>query len=801
VIAHTQAFLYPLSVAPHRVLSVAALLVLLGSLTRASAQSCTGLCLQQVTCPAGGTTSISGTVYAPNGTDPLPNVTVYIPNATVDPLPAGVSCTPGGQTFSGSPLVGTTTAVNGTFTITNVPFGTNIPLVIQTGKWRRQVVVPNTIACGNTTFSTRMPKNQTEGDIPKIAISTGAADAVECVLLKVGIDQSEFTNPDGNGRINFYQADGAPGAQYTTSTSTTPAADALLNTTAALANYDVVMLPCEGTANYYEPKAQLSNLISYANSGGRIYTSHWSLEWLYNNAAFNTVVNWSPGQSDPSPDPGIATINTSFAGGQTLAQWLPFVNGLAGPDEVSIANLRKDFNGVVAPTRSWLALNDITAGNPVMQFTFDTPVGLTTGQCGRVLFNEYHVEDEAGDVSSMPFPTECSTTDTTTAQEKLLEYSLFDLTSTGSPAVIAPSPADLGSQPVGFPTAPLTLTWTNESVFNAAVSTVSATGDFSATASPACSSVASGASCNISVVFTPTVLGPRTGILSVGSAGQTLTSNLTGIGTADLSISSPTLNFGNTDLNSPFTQSLALTNLAPGPIPLGPLVTTGDFSAVAACGNSIAALSTCALNITFTPTATGPRTGTLAVVPSIAPFTGTGATLSGNGVDFTISVAPTSGSIIAGDSLHISATTTPIAGFASNLTLSCTTNAAGSTCTPVTPFYNGAGVTTTSILITTTSQYTVIGYTSGTSRGILALLALGSTLLLFLKRRTTAPLTRSGLILLILATASLSTTGCSGKLPDQNNPYTAPGSYTYTVSATDGILTHSATYTLNVTKK
>ncbi len=646
-----------------------------------------------------------------------------------------------------------------------------------------------------------MPKNQTEGDIPKIAISTGAADAVECVLLKVGIDQSEFTNPDGTGRINFYQADGAPGAQYTTSTSTTPSADALLNTSAALANYDVVMLPCEGTVNYSEPKAQLNNLVSYANSGGRIYTSHWGLEWLYNNASFNTVVNWSPGENEPTPDPGIATINTNFAGGQTLAQWLPYVNGLAGPDEVSIRNLRQDFNGVVAPTRPWLTLNDTAAGNPIMQFTFDTPVGLTTGQCGRVLFNEYHVEDEATDGQSMPFPTECSTTDTTTAQEKLLEYSLFDLTSTGAPAVIAPSPADFGSQFVGFPTAPQTLTWTNESVFGAAVSTVSATGDFSATASPSCSSVASQASCNISVVFTPTAVGPRTGILSVGSGGQTLTANLTGIGTADLSISSPTLSFGNTDINSPFTQSLALTNNAPGPIPLGPLVTTGDFSAIAACGNSIAALSTCALNITFTPTATGPRTGTLAVIPSATPFTGTGATLSGNGVDFSIAVAPTSGSVIAGDSLNIAATTTPIAGFANNLTLSCTTNAAGSACTPVTPLYNGSGVITTTVNITTTSQYTVIGYTGGTSRGILALFALSSTLLLFLKRRNTTPLTRSGLILFILATASLSTTGCSGKLPDQNSPYTAPGSYTYTVTATDGILTHSATYTLNVSKK
>ena len=98
-------------------------------------------------------------------------------------------------------MVGTTTAVDGTFTLTNVPVGSNIPLVIVAGRWRRQIVVPGTASCADTTFSTRMPQNQTEGDIPKFAIATGSADAVECVLRKVGIPDAEFTNPTGTGRI------------------------------------------------------------------------------------------------------------------------------------------------------------------------------------------------------------------------------------------------------------------------------------------------------------------------------------------------------------------------------------------------------------------------------------------------------------------------------------------------------------------------------------------------------------------------------------------------------------------------
>ena len=55
-----------------------------------------------------------------------------------------------------------------------------------------------------------MPQNHTQGDIPLIAIATGAVDQVECVLRKTGINDSEFTDPSGYGRINFYTGSGGP---------------------------------------------------------------------------------------------------------------------------------------------------------------------------------------------------------------------------------------------------------------------------------------------------------------------------------------------------------------------------------------------------------------------------------------------------------------------------------------------------------------------------------------------------------------------------------------------------------------
>jgi hypothetical protein len=774
-------------------LRVAASLFALSLAPSLAAQTCTGLCLQQVTCSSGQTTTITGTVYAPNGTDPLPNVTVYIPNAAVEAFTAGVSCPVAGTPPSGSPLVGTTTAVDGTFTLTNVPVGSNIPLVIVAGRWRRQLVVPSTAACANTSFSANMPKNQTEGDIPKFAIATGRADAVECVLRKVGIDASEFTNPSGTGRINFYSGSYSAGARID---SSTPSEDTLMSNTAALNQYDVLMLPCEG-GQFIRSSTQLANFIQYANAGGRIYSSHFGYVWMYQNAPFNGVANWQAQQSTQATD-GTATIDTTFTDGSTLAQWLQLVGASTTQGQIGVTQVKHDTNGVIAPTQSWLTLNDSTHGNPVQQFTFNTPIG-AANQCGRVLFNEYHVEAPIGSnpQSNLAFPNEC-TSGIMTAQEKLLEFSLFNLSNDGGAATMTPATLDFGNVPVGFSSGTQTFTWKNNSIFAVTVSSATATGDFAVT-SAACGSVAAGGTCGIGVAFKPTILGPRTGTLTVASNSNTLTASLTGTGVVALTASTSSLSFGNVDVGATSApQTVTLTNTAPGTVTLPTFALTGDYALSSTCGATLAASSSCALIVTFKPTTTGTRTGTL----SIASASPSSVQLTGNGVDFSFTLDPTSSSIIAGRSAQTSATTTPIAGFANSIALSCTTTAPGSTCTPsVLTFIPTAAVSST-VTITTTSEYTVIGYSGFGGTALLSLVAAAGGLLLYRRRKQAGVSDWVRLTALLLAAAGIaSLSGCSGKYPSKNVTYTTPGAYTYTLTATDGTITHSATYTLTVTAK
>jgi len=764
--------------------------------TAASGQTCTGLACQQQTCPGNQTTIISGVVYAPNGTDPLPNVTVYVPNAAVDAFTAGVSCPVVGAPPSGSPLVGTTSNADGSFVIGNVPVGTNIPLVIVSGRWRRQFVIPSVSACGTTTLPADfavMPKNQTQGDIPKIAVATGSVDQVECVLRKVGIDDAEFTDAGSTGRINLFLGNHASGARIdagTTSQST------LMGNASVLNQYDVLMLPCQGSP-ITEQSQELANFIKFANSGGRVYASHYSYDWMYRNPPFDTVVNWAANLGT-YPD-GTATVDTSFSAGQTLAQWLQLVGASTTYGQMAISQLRHDLDGVNPPTQSWLTLN--TTGNPVMQFVFNTPIG-APNQCGRVLFNEYHVEGNSSS-PALSFPAECRV-GAMTPQEKLLEYMLFALTADGGQPVLSPTSKDFGSVAIGFTSPAQVFNWTNNSSFPAQIGGAFVNGDFNI-ASNNCSSVQPGASCQIAVTFTPSALGARSGVLIVQSAGgNSVTAALSGTGTPGFSLSGNSLSYGDQDVGFANSKTLTLTSLASGPLPVPPFVTSGPYTAdTSACGSSVAAGASCPVKITFKPTTTGAQPGTLTVNSSSLLYSGLAANMTGNGVDFAIALNPTSGKVIAGDPVSTTVIISPIAGFSFPLSLSCNLGGAvAAECKPATTsgIVPQSPSTSVTVSFTTTSQYTVIGF--GIADNVwLAAMCLGSGLILLLSRRRIGFLGRAGVFSVMLLAFGLCATGCSGKLPAQNSAYTGPGSYVLTVTATDGFLVHSATYNLTVSAK
>jgi hypothetical protein len=413
---------------------------------------CTNLCLQQTMCAGNATTSVSGVVYAPNGTDPLYNVLVYVPNAPVEPFVDGVAvphcgC---GADVSGSPLVSTATGVDGSFTLTNVPVGANIPLVIQNGRWRRQFVIPSVAACVDTALPTtgsgqiRMPQTHLEGDIPHMGFVTGAADRLECVLRKIGIADTEFSDPSGSGRVHFYVGDTGPGTPYS---ATTPIEDSLWGSLATLEPYDMVYLACQGSPKQQSSAAQ-ATLLAYTDLGGRVFATHYEYTWLSARAPFDTTAVWAPdanGSQFFANDPGTGLINTTFPRGLALAQWLQGLGASTALGKIQIRDLRDDFTAVVAPSVLWLSVDDTPSGtfpglgNVPLHYTFDTPVGAPPGnQCGRVLFSDFHVESATivGAPGTM-FPAEC-TSPAMTPQEQMLEFMIFDLGSCVAPPACVP---------------------------------------------------------------------------------------------------------------------------------------------------------------------------------------------------------------------------------------------------------------------------------------------------------------------------------------------------------------------------
>jgi hypothetical protein len=234
--------------------------------------------------------------------------------------------------------------------------------------------------------------------------------------------------------------------------------------------------------------------------------------------------------------------------------------------------------------------------------------------------------------------------------------------------------------------------------YSGSVSLQIAVTDFAMGASPAAASVTAGQSSRHVVTITPQGgpynsavtltcssgnLPPQTActfdppVVTPGAAGATSTLTITTSATtatassvrqraraitaqsSGIALFPSSLTFGAQTINTTSPpQLVSLTNTGADVLNITSITPSGDFSQVTSCGATLASGANCGISVSFTPTTTGTRTGSLSVVddatgsPHLVTLTGTGqaappatgATPSGS---YTVTISGTAGTSLA----------------------------------------------------------------------------------------------------------------------------------------------------------
>ena len=398
-------------------------------------RACVNLQCRRPMCPGGTTTSLSGTAYAPNGKLPLYNVALYIPNAPLEPLPAGMTCDRCGTLASGKPIASAISDSQGKFRIDNVPAGKEIPLVIQVGKWRRQVVLPEILPCQDNRLTdpqlTRLPRNRREGDLPRVAVTTGQCDGLVCTVSKLGVDPGELGVMGQDRAITFFAGNsgsGPPGMAP---------ARALWNSYDELAKYDFALFSCNCKEYVNDPNETVSNrspdafaaVTRYLNAGGRIFSSDYEYVWpkyspepaLAKAIGFSTPTTKGDGQSP-------LTIDTGSPKSKALADWLKFLSPTSTPGQLPAKEVFDNLRGPPVAAHVWASSPASILGKSIgvhpRIVTINTPVAAPVEErCGRLAHFDVHLGERPP--PPQEFPAGCGAE--LSEAEHALVFFLFDL--------------------------------------------------------------------------------------------------------------------------------------------------------------------------------------------------------------------------------------------------------------------------------------------------------------------------------------------------------------------------------------
>jgi hypothetical protein len=355
------------------------------------------------------------------------------------------------------------------------------------------------------------------------------------------------------------------------------------------------------------------------------------------------------------------TVTGSRSGSLTLTD-----NASTSPQTVSLSG--------TGTTAASLSTTNVTFPNqPVGMISAASPVTVTNNGPGSLTFTGIAVTAGTANFAIATSGTTCSTstpvangsncainvTFTPTAPGALTGTLTITGNFTTSPQAVSlsgtgtapsvglnPTSVTFNSQPVSTTSAASTVTVTNNGTASLTFSNVAIGGtnpsDFAVAGSTTCSTstpvAASGGNCVINVTFTPTATGTRSASLTLtdNASPSTQTVTLSGTGTTpSVGLSPTSVTFANQLVGTTSAAStVTVTNNAVTSLAFTNIAATGDFAVASGttCSTNtpVALGSTCVINVTFTPSAPGSRSGNLTLAdnatgsPQTVGLSGTG---------------------------------------------------------------------------------------------------------------------------------------------------------------------------------